>query len=74
MKKVIGLSLLLSIGVYAYCSGMYARKVGEIKVNHTSKECIYEANGKRYSMLWGAYSQCPYSIQVDHRGNICKVN
>lgn len=74
MKKIIALSLLMTVGVSAYCYGMHARKVGEIKVNYSSKECIYEANGKRYSMLWGAYDQCPYSIEVDHDGNICKVN
>lgn len=74
MKKIIVLALLMIVGVGAYCSGMYARKVGEIKIDYSSKECIYEASGKRYSMLWGANDMCPYSIEVDYNGNICKVN
>lgn len=74
MKKVIVLVLSFSILVCAYCYGTYARKVGEIKVNYTSKECIYETNGKRYSLLWGAYDQCPNSIEVDYNGKICKVD
>jgi hypothetical protein len=74
MKRIFILGMMVALNLGASCHGIYARKVGEIKIDYSSKECIYEASRKRYSLLWGAYDQCPYSIEVDYKGHICKVN
>lgn len=79
MKKII-LTLIFAItaSVFAFgnnCFGTYARKVGEYKDSYNTKICVYEAMGKKYSLPWDAYGQCPYSIEIDtYSGRICKIN